>query len=277
MLRTLSRKVLKRVRADLNSLVHPILIEHPILVGSHHKCGSSWMYDVFCQISRNCGLRLLYEDCSARPSGTEIHFHAHSQFKLPLLNQIPYRGLHLIRDPRDIIVSGCFYHQRCREPWVHAPQVAFGGMSYQEKLRSFKTLDDQLLFEMENCSAETITELMNWDYDDPYFMNVKYEDLIDDHPLVMFHQIFMFLGFPGHALPGLLQIAFEHSIFSGKLTARAHIRSGQARQWEKYFKPLHHRRFEQLYGDALCHLGYEEQVNTYAIHGLRDGRNTFAG
>ena len=252
-----SRKVLKRVCADLNSLINPVPLEHLVLVGSHHKCGSSWMYDVFCQISRNFGLRLRFENSAPASRGDDIYFHAHSSFDLTKLGKTAHRGLHLIRDPRDIIVSGCFYHQKCGEPWALAPQAKFGGMSYRDKLRSFNRLDDQLLFEMEHCSAETLRELLSWNYDDPYFINVKYEDLIEDHQLLMFHRIFTFLGFPGHAIPRMLQIAFEHSLFSGKVAARKHVRSGRARQWETYFKPIHHQRFHQLFGDALYHLGYD--------------------
>ena len=59
---------------------------------------------------------------------------------------------------------------------------------------------DQLLFEMENTSHHCIQEILARNYDDPEFYEVKYEDLVLDEQLVLFHSIFTFLGFPGEAM-----------------------------------------------------------------------------
>jgi hypothetical protein len=75
----------------------------------------------------------------------------------------------LIRDPRDVIVSGCFYHQSAEEAWLQVPQRRLGGLSYQEKLRSYASFDDQLLFEMENPGVHTIRQMLEWGYSNPLF------------------------------------------------------------------------------------------------------------
>ena len=48
------------------------------------------------------------------------------------LEGIPFKAIITVRDPRDIIVSGYFYHMTTHEPWVHQPRSDYGGKSYQE-------------------------------------------------------------------------------------------------------------------------------------------------
>ena len=40
----------------------------------------------------------------------------------------------MIRDPRDCVVSGYFYHLWTNEAWAHQPQDLFNGLSYQQHL-----------------------------------------------------------------------------------------------------------------------------------------------
>ena len=110
---------------------------------------------------------------------------------------------------------------------------------------------------MENSGKRGIQEMLDWNYKNPAFFEVKYEDLIADENLIIFHNIITFLGFPGEATPQVLRIAYDKSLFSGNLKKSVHIRSGRTRQWEKHFKPVHKDRFLELFGDALIRLGYE--------------------
>ncbi len=185
----------------------------------------------------------------------DLNFNYHSQFDSDVLVQ-PFRGVHLIRDPRDVIISGCFYHQKSDEKWLHNPRKNLQGLTYQQKIRSFSSIDDQIIFEMENSAANTISEMLSWDYSRPDFLELKYEDLIEDAQLILFHEVFIFLGFPGSVIPHLLSIAYENSLFSG-LVESDHVRSGKKSQWRTFFKQNHKDRFLELFGDALIRLGYE--------------------
>jgi hypothetical protein len=100
--------------------------------------------------------------------------------------------------------------------------------------------------------------MLTWDYQQPEFMEIKYENLIEDRDLILFHEIFTFLGFPGQAIPALLAIAYQNSLFSGRLQKTLHIRSGKKGQWKQYFTPAHKERFIDLFGEALIQLGYEK-------------------
>ena len=255
---------LRREIENITTLLFPrirkrkksVELNHRILVGTHHKTGTVWMFTVFEKICRELGWKLYRGAPSQVPSDCDVFFDGHSRFEAAKVGT-EYRGLHVIRDPRDIIISGCFYHQKSEEPWLHAKQAGFGGMTYQEKINSYASLDDRILFEMEHVGRQCIEEMLAWNYQDPAFFEIQYEDLIADENLLLFHQAYSFLGFPGRVIPRLLQISYARSLFSGRLQTSTHIRSGKTKQWEQHLNAAHKARFLELFGDALRRLGYE--------------------
>jgi hypothetical protein len=110
---------------------------------------------------------------------------------------------------------------------------------------------------MDHSAGNTIKAMVAWDYTRVDFMELKYEDLIRDTQLMLFHEAFTFLGFPGSAVPHLLSIAYGNSLFSGQV-ASDHVRSGKARQWPALLKTSNRRKFLDQFGDVLIQLGYEE-------------------
>lgn len=233
-----------------------IELNNKIVVGTHHKTGTVWMSGIFNKICKEFGLNFYSGEQKKRPDDFDVFFQSHSKFDLEQ-PPVEYRGLHLIRDPRDRIVSGCFYHQKSNEEWLHIKKDEFGGLTYQEKINSFKSLDDQIMFEMQNSGLRGIREMLDWNYNNQKFYEVKYEDLISDKNLILFHKIYTFLGFPGKVIPQLLGISYENSLFSNQLKKSVHLRSGKKGQWENYFTPKHKAIFIELFGDALLKLGYE--------------------
>ncbi len=220
------------------------------------------MVSIFGRICQQFQLRFFAGDQKKLLKDFDVFFQAQSQFDFNRLD-LKYRGLHLIRDPRDIIISGCFYHQKSQEKWLHAKQEKFGGLTYQEKINSYTSLDDQLIFEMENSGLDNIQEMLNWNYANPSFIEVKYEELILDKELTLFQEIFIFLGFPDEILSSILKIAYDSSLFStsfkdARRIETRHIRSGKPEQWKKYFKYTHRVKFLELFDDALVKLGYEK-------------------
>jgi len=232
-------------------------LNNKILIGTHHKTGTVWLASVFKVISQFHSLNYNFAKRGTNPADFDIYMHDHSKFDFDAID-FEYRGMHIIRDPRDVIISGTFYHQKSQEVWLHEKQDRFNGMSYLEKINSIKDMDDKILFEMDHASNVTINEMIGWNYSNPNFIEVRYEDLIQDYDLELFHKIFKHLGFPGGSIPGLLNIAYKKSIFSGEVEKKGHIRSGKSRQWEKHFKPVHLEKFRENFGDVLIDLGYEE-------------------
>jgi hypothetical protein len=239
--------------ANANKFAAPA---NKILIGTHHKTGTVWLKRIFRAICYECDWQ--FHDFGAPyPDKVNVIFETHSEFPLDRMDG-DYRGLHMIRDPRDRIVSGCFYHQKSVEPWLHQAYEEFGGKTYQEMINSFDSFDEKLMFELENSGRWGINEMLAWDYENPKFKEVKYEDLIKDTDLLLFHEIFSFLGISGEVIPTALRIAYNNSLFSGNIKKSVHVRSGSSSQWQKHFKAEHRKRFQEVFPDALTQLGYEE-------------------
>jgi hypothetical protein len=239
-------------RIDTSAFVLP----SRVLVGTHHRAGTHWLESVFRSICGRHSLRYYAGPHATLPEECDVFLQHHSMFDFTRLPAV-FRGIHMIRDPRDIVVSGCFYHQTSDEPWLHASDSKFHGRSYQQAINRFASLDDKILFEMENVARITIDHMSRWQYTNLRFMELRYEELIVDTDLMLFHQIFSFLEFPPRVLLSALEIAQQNSVFADKATASRHIRSKQAWQWKKHFKRCHRQRFLELFGDVLVRLRYE--------------------
>lgn len=80
---------------------------------------------------------------------------------------------------------------------------------------------------MENSSRKTIQDIKNWNYNNLRFIEIKYEDLIQDIDLNLFRSIVQFLGFHEKIMSRLLKTAYNDSLFSGFISNIKHIRSGK--------------------------------------------------
>src|SRR5579862_798041 len=172
------------------------------IIATYHKSGTLWMEETFGDICKRRNIRfsnieadesINAENC-ASPIVVAFPHSTIDKYKW-ILDQKPYSILHLIRDPRDIIISGMHYHRKAGEKWLHVPREQFGGLSYQIKLNSLRTEKERYLFEI--GSRTTPIEMAAWDYGRPYCYEVKYEDLICDRDLSLFTKIAIHLGFSG--------------------------------------------------------------------------------
>lgn len=261
------KAVVKKTRSIIHKslgVIHKALefgeiLDHRVLIGTHHKTGTVWMSSIFYSIASYYHLKYYgnrgNQSFGAPFGNFDIFFQDKSKFDFDRLYH--YKGLHIIRDPRDVVVSACFYHLKSSEKWLHIKREAFGGLTYQEKLNSYSSFDDQLLFEMENSSRNTIQDMNSWNYHNPDFIEIKYEDLIEDINLHLFRKIFQFLGFKEKIIPRLLKIAYRNSLFSGNVKSK-HVRNGNKNQWIEYLKPIHEERFAALFDNVLIKLNYAQ-------------------
>lgn len=234
-----------------------------IFIGTHHKTGTVWFQNIFKDIASYFSLLYATENLKDDLDYNDFHFvlNHHSQFDFTKLNEIDYKGIHIIRDPRDMIISSTFYHQKSKESWLHVSKKEFNGLTYQEKINSFDTFEEKAIFEINNSAGNNILDIKKWDYSNDNFLEVKYEEVIQDYNLQKFHDIFEFLGFHGEFIPDLLRISWKNSLFSGEVKSNKHVRSGDARQYQKHFTPKLKKEFKNEFGDLLVKLGYEENNN----------------
>lgn len=227
-----------------------------ILVGTHHKTGTKWMLSVFEGISQALGERLHGGRQEDLPPDARVFFQDHSRFDF---SGIPrgFRGLHVVRDPRDVLLSGARYHARSAEPWLHVRRLRHWGLTYQQAIRRRRGLADAIRFEMDHEGGATVREMLAWDRTRPEFFEAKYEDLVGDGDLVLFRQILLFLGYRAEDLPILERIVREKSLFGGLVRDPGHVSDGRAGQWREIYDERLRQDFVDRFGDALDRLGYD--------------------
>jgi hypothetical protein len=204
-----------------------------------------------------------------------------------------YRGFHVIRDPRDIVVSGYFSHRYSHRisayesPWLY---------EHRKRLESLSNVEEGLLAEIIFC-AIYFERLRTWNYDNPRVFELRYESLIIQ-PKAAFQQIFDFLGIKTPLLSPLLSITigsgfllnkcFGLAMLRNKLLPkpiltfilwrnsfnrrsggrlhgeedqRNHYRKGVSGDWRNYFTPKVKDAFKERYAGLLSRLGYEADEN----------------
>ncbi|MFD0987429.1 sulfotransferase domain-containing protein [Methyloligella solikamskensis] len=235
----------------------------PVIISTHHKTGTVWMLKIFQLLTQP---ELNYEFINLTKSGPErklpdlvpVYFDPRGEYTKTTGLEKDFVGLHVIRDPRDVVISGAYYHQKSPEAWLHVQQEKFGGRTYQEAIKASPE-EDRFMFEMENMGGATIRDMLDWDYGDPRFVNLKYEDLMSDVDLTGFAEIFSFLGFGKKTTRSLIERTKVVSLHTqGKMARTEHVRSGAAAQWKSEFRRRDGERFLELFGPALITLGYEK-------------------
>lgn len=240
-------------------------MRYNLVVATHHKTGTVWMDGVFKTIAKELGARYVnfrteQGQLDAPHHGRFILSNYDSQFgdRAPLLDREDVRIIHLVRDPRDIVISAMHYHKASRESWLHEPVPGYDNASYQRALRSQPSRFDQYVFEMENSSASTLRDMMGWRYDRANCFEARYEDLRHDGELTTWRRLMTFMGLDESEQPIAANAFWQNSLFGGlPRLGNRHIRSGAVAQWKREFTPELARAFLQRFPDVLQALGYE--------------------
>jgi hypothetical protein len=231
----------------------------PVLfVSTHHKAMTTYFNAVlrfFAFASRYSFEKVNVEQ--PKP-GTKLFLSNHGKIDLPALGR--YRGVHLMRDPRDMIVSGYHYHKWTYETWVHRPDA--NGITYQQKLQQADTTTG-LFMEIDHFIFFYRKLLEDWDMNDPDLLEVSYEALMGEGREQLYHDIFAHLGCEGEQLEIGIELMrlFEakRRTGRGKDASKAkheHIRSGRSEQWRKELQPEHLAYIEAQLGPVLRKFGY---------------------
>jgi hypothetical protein len=285
----------------------------------HHKCASTWIAEILRQVALEAGLHhfVVVDDLTPQASGLLRNGARNLAFERSALRTVaesrradivscltadraqadilrPFRGVHVIRDPRDIVVSAYFSH-RNSHPTDNVPHMA----EHREALREVSQ-EEGLLLEMEFSSHELL-ELGEWDYGNEHILEVKMEDLTA-RPYETFISVFRHFELLAEQDPTLGRDQFRVAVarlanrrlvrhrwirrlrrpvvvtgemllgtvyanrFETKTRGRAkgsedvtsHYRKGIAGDWASHFTPRHAEAFTRKFGDLLINLGYEE-------------------
>jgi hypothetical protein len=234
--------------------------EVPLLLHcTHHKSGTVWFANVLHAVAVRYGMSFAQTESATLPADARVVLHMNSGIDLDALPAL--RGSHMIRDPRDVVVSGYHYHRWSYEPWLHVPRDDLDGQSYQQHLNAL-SLHDGLLAEIRE-SAPVIRQMTDWNYDDPRFLELRYEDAILEGDLT-FRRVFEHYGFHPRAVDRAIRLAQSFSFERvtrrrvGQVAGRSHYRSGRSGQWRDVFTDEHIALFDQVTDRAAHRLGYAD-------------------
>lgn len=183
----------------------------------------------------------------------------------PLLDAASFRGSHVIRDPRDLIVSAYFYHLRTNEEWCAYPTPENTDLpshiSYQEHLRSLD-LEDGIIFEMNHVSGAMIDRMCAWDYSDTRFLEIRFEDVVGNE-VGMFERLLSWYGLrtrDAAMVSSFLDFLSFDSVKNQTKTAAGisrHIGKGHpVGRWRGHFSNKVQSAFDERFPGALKKLGY---------------------
>lgn len=248
----------------------------------HHKSATRWFVAIIEAVCRELDFSCTEFDgperfeynlaSSVRRSGLDFlcYTNADSRYVANLTN---FRGFHVIRDPRDIVVSGYFSHLYSHplEGW---PELE----PFRQKLQS-ASKDEGLLLEIEfDKEMGIFNEMLTWDYSMPNVMELKMEDVTRD-PSLYFVKIFEFLGIMNrldnvesqrHILSQQsLHDILEKNTFQlnaagrnpGDEDIKSHYRKGIPGDWMNHFTEEHVEFFKSQCNDLLVKLKYEQDGN----------------
>ncbi len=278
-------------------------IDQRVFFGNH-KCASSFIIKIIERACREIGWKYIVpyrfadenlhikneDELYSFDNSIDFILFPESNTRLKQYVQ-NYKGFHLKRDPRDILVSGYFSHKHS-----HSTKNANFLLKHREKLHKL-SFEEGLIEEM-HYEKNTLFNLLNWDYNDERIYESSYEEMIKDTPKKLY-QAFDFIGFiykPNLFIRILYPfIAYSNRIHfkyprlfpfriklkgippksikrvianndfkqlakgrkEGEEDSTSHYRKGISGDWKNYFTEKHKEEFKKQYGEGLIQLGYE--------------------
>lgn len=249
------------------------------LVFCYHKTGTVLFGNVLRAACARVGLSFeeRFGFVASVEGGADVVLLAHG-----LLGALPesFRAVRVVRDPRDVWVSGYLYHRHCREPWcvnaapVPAGPIGFpfvpmafahrrerwkrdwiarlGGRSYQANLLGLDRAAG-LDFELAGYAGATFEDMQGWRFG-AAVPDVRLEDFASDFDAA-WRRVFGLLGFE-EELAGLAAAEDVGRMSDAEVAARPHIHGRSTSKWREVLSPEQAAAFGARYGGLVARLGY---------------------
>ncbi|MEO1729292.1 MAG: hypothetical protein AAFR64_00975 [Pseudomonadota bacterium] len=243
------------IPAALNGRAPATKPRQKILIGTHHKALTVFMarvFRTFASITNRSWDVAGGEHDYVR----DVLIDHHSKFRFEFIEP-GFSGLHIICDPRDILVSSMHYHRKADEPWLSWPVETYGWKTYQQALNDLPTDEDRLIFEIEGQTGIGIRDMLEWDYNRPGFAELKYETPLGDKAPENFARAIAPWQFSDTDRELLIKL-FGYFAIGGPGKKSKHIRNATSGQWQQHFTPRVQEAFDQAFPEAVTKLGFEE-------------------
>jgi hypothetical protein len=197
------------------------------------------------------------------PQGMFVTAHARFHPVLrDLIGELRFRQILVLRDPRDVVVSGMFFQKR--EPWLlHHKYYTEALESDEERIMAtIRGFGLDVATDHPRASIREIFEgYIPW-LDDPSTLVVRFEDLVgprgggvSEKQLDEIKRIGDFVERP--LSRERAQRIAQKMYSKGSLT----YRKGIVGDWRNHFTEDHQRVFKEVAGDILIRLGYEKDTD----------------
>lgn len=162
----------------------------------HHKGASTWIINIVSAVCREMGWKLdavytpnqFKQGLQHYVATRKIDFLAYGQADSKQVENLQnFRGFHVIRDPRDMVVSA-YYSHLYSHPTRDWPEL----IEHRRMLQQISK-DEGLMWEILECRRDEFNRMYNWNYCLPNILEIKMEDLTQS-PYQTFLEIFEFLG-----------------------------------------------------------------------------------
>jgi hypothetical protein len=272
----------------------------------HHKCATMTLNTIINGICRRLGVRFtavfdefaFEKDLPGYVQRHKVEFLCYGNADIDYVKPLSeHKAFHIIRDPRDIVVSAYFshLHSHSMDEWEDL-------IPHREKLKSM-TKDEGIAEEI-RFRGRSFDQMSRWDYSQENVLEVRFEDLVSsnmnfllqvfDHIGIidncnyrfpqkiggLFRELSAFveartglragrlLGSDKLPAPELLVLAWRNR-FEAKSRGRQHgeeqvtnhYRKGQPGDWKNHFTEEHKALFKNLYPGFVPQLGYAEADN----------------
>lgn len=273
----------------------------------HHKCASTYALHIFDDMFRYMGMEhsLYYT-----PKMWQYHQHGMTLDRFVSDRGIDavsfvnadsryvgdisqYVGFHLIRDPRDIVVSGYFSHKNSHSTaaWPELDEFRKELRALPQDEGMMENIKFTATLPTDGWNIELFRTMMEWDYSRENIFEMKFEGMVTN-PYGTFLDAFQFMRITADVDPGLFSLFNYYLRYRNPFRNRrakaipewavllrvhnrrfakatkgrkrgvsdenAHYRKGMPGDWRNHFTDVHKAYFKREYNDLLIKLGYEK-------------------
>lgn len=229
----------------------------------HHRCGTTWIRDIICELCVLIGSNyFVYGGTDSNFKNDdlnqkEFHCYINAILEDTMMMKLSEKGFHVIRDPRDCLISD--YFSRKYSHSISNPK--------QQKLRDdlLNLPFEQGLIRMLEFQKQYgyLKQIKGWTLEfNSNILDVKYEDMLNNQ-IKYFFDIVKFLGL--QIENAQLEKIVENNSFQARTNRKpgnenimSHRRKAVAGDWKNYFYEDSHLRraiYREL-GEIIVALGY---------------------
>jgi len=228
----------------------------------HHKCGTIYLNRVFNDICIESNVRPvnLDKDDAGLSYSKKFIFFPNGDYQKHIVEtkHTNYKAFHIVRDLRDMIVSGYFSHK-----YSHATQNEWGKKFLIPHRNWLNTVSEEEGIMEEILKGYALNKISEWNFSDPNIKEIKFEDMIAD-PFKTFSEVsdFLQIDVSAEKLKEIIEKNSFENLSKGRKPGEedksSHFRKGTPGDWKNHFTEEHVKVFKEKWGDLLIKTGYEK-------------------